>query len=434
MSWFPHGVIPPKYLVALQLSSFRNVSLQRSVIMKLKIFFWAGLFLFGCFLLVSSVKAPTWGFFGHRLINKMAVFTLPEKMLPLYKQNIGYITEHAVDPDMRRYATKFEAIRHYIDIDQWDTIPFRKLPRDLNEAMLKFGELYLVQATDSVRIYIHWESDTTAVLKYRQFEKSVKKRDLVNYMRQELWPGYYQENMTTDVSVAEYWLHTKLDMPASTQLVLVDKFTEHGIVPYYLEMAVGRLTNAFKSKNKADILRNSADIGHYIGDAHVPLHTTKNYNGQLSDQVGIHAFWESRLPELYANENYDFFVGKAEYIQDFRTYFWDIITDSHAYLNDVLYIEKSLSKTYPSDQQYCFEERLGVNTRTQCQAYAKAYHEAMQGMVEERMTSSIKSIGDVWYTCWVNAGSPDLEQLDNSPVVLEEIVRDPNLKTREHEN
>lgn len=375
-----------------------------------------------------------WGFFGHRTINKMAVFTLPQKMLPLYKKNINYISEHAVDPDMRRYATKFEAIRHYIDIDQWDTIPFKKLPRDLNEAMLKFGELYFTKGQDSLRITISWDNDSTCTLAYRNIRKPVKKRDLVNYMRQELWPGYYLEEMSTEVSVTEYWLRTSLEVPGYNRLCLVDKFTEHGIVPYYLEMAVGKLTNAFKSKNMSDILRNSADIGHYIGDAHVPLHTTKNYNGQMTDQVGIHAFWESRIPELFANNTYDYFVGKAEYIEDFRTYFWDIITDSHAYLNDVLYIEKSLSKTFPSDQQYCFEERLGVNTRTQCQAYAKAYHEAMQGMVEERMTSSIKSIGDVWYTCWVNAGSPDLSQLDNTEVVIEEIVRDPNLKIREHDN
>ena len=388
----------------------------------------------GMVLLMASSSGPMWGFFGHRTINKMAVFTLPQKMLPLFKKHINYISEHAVDPDMRRYATKFEAIRHYIDIDQWDTIPFKKLPRDLNEAMLKFGELYFTNGQDSLPIKLEWSEDSLVTMTYRNFKKSVKKRDLINYMRQELWPGYYDEDMSTDISVAEYWLHQKFEQGNYTRLCLVDKFTEHGIVPYYLQMAVGKLTNAFKSKNLSDILRNSADIGHYIGDAHVPLHTTKNYNGQLTDQIGIHAFWESRLPELFANNSYDYFVGKAEYVDNFTTYFWDIITDSHAYLDDVLYIEKSLSINYPSDQQFCFEERLGVNTRTQCKEYANAYHEAMQGMVEERMTSSIKAIGDVWYTCWVNAGSPDLENLDNKEVIIDEIKADPSINVRNHEN
>ena len=50
------------------------------------------------------------------------------------------------------------------------------------------------------------------------------------------------------------------------------------------------LTKAFETKNSSAILRLSADLGHYIGDLNVPLHTTVNYNGQLTDQVGIHGF------------------------------------------------------------------------------------------------------------------------------------------------
>ena len=95
-----------------------------------------------------------------------------------------------------------------------------------------------------------------------------------------------------------------------------------------------------------------------IGDAHVPLHTTKNYNGQLTDQVGIHAFWESRLPELYADEKYSFLVGKAEYIDKPLTYFWEMVKESHDRLDEVLDIEKELRQTLPEDQQMCFDERL----------------------------------------------------------------------------
>ena len=61
----------------------------------------------------------TWGFFGHKKINRMAVFTLPPEMIKFYKKNIEYITEHAVDPDKRRYAVEGEAQRHYIDIDHY---------------------------------------------------------------------------------------------------------------------------------------------------------------------------------------------------------------------------------------------------------------------------------------------------------------------------
>lgn len=72
----------------------------------------------------------------------------------------------------------------------------------------------------------------------------------------------------------------------------VDKFGEdtlqaHGIVPWHIQVMLGRLTKAFKEKNFSSILKNSAELGHYIADAHVPLHTSENYDGQLTNQKGF---------------------------------------------------------------------------------------------------------------------------------------------------
>ena len=97
----------------------------------------------------------------------------------------------------------------------------------------------------------------------------------------------------------------------------VEKFSEdtlltYGIVPWHIQTVYNRLVKVFEEKDIDYILKNSADLGHYVSDAHVPLHTTENYNGQLTNQKGIHAFWESRLPELFP-DNYDYLVGTAEY-------------------------------------------------------------------------------------------------------------------------
>ncbi|WP_370627250.1 zinc dependent phospholipase C family protein [Pontibacter sp. HSC-14F20] len=80
-----------------------------------------------------------------------------------------------------------------------------------------------------------------------------------------------------------------------------DTLMAHGIMPWHINRMKFQLTQAFKDRNLDQILRLSADIGHYIADASVPLHTTRNYNGQLTDQRGIHAFWESRLPEMLSD-------------------------------------------------------------------------------------------------------------------------------------
>jgi hypothetical protein len=66
---------------------------------------------------------------------------------------------------------------------------------------------------------------------------------------------------------------------------------DHGIVPWHILKVKYWLTQAMKDHDYKQILKLSADIGHYIADAHVPLHTTENYSGQLTNQHGIHGLW-----------------------------------------------------------------------------------------------------------------------------------------------
>ena len=84
--------------------------------------------------------------------------------------------------------------------------------------------------------------------------------------------------------------------------------------------------------------------------------------------------------------------------------------ESHTFVDSVLLIEKRLSVTFPSDLQYCYDERMLKNVRQPCRAYAQAYSDAMQGQVESRMRSAIQTVGDAWYTAWVDAGQPNLQQ------------------------
>ena len=278
-----------------------------------------------------------WGFFAHKQINRIAVFTLPAELIGFYKSNIEFITEHAVDPDKRRYAVKGEAPRHFIDLDRYGESPLDSIPRKWEDAVAKYSE---------------------------------------------------------------------------------DTLMEHGIVPWHIDVMVKRLTIAFRSGNFDRILRTSADLGHYIGDSHVPLHTTKNYNGQLTNQRGIHGFWESRLPELF-NEDYDYFVGKAVYIEDPLALAWETVAESFAAKDSVLLFEAALNEQYSQDKKYTFENRGASLMRVYSEEYSQAYHDMLDGMVERRMRKAIITVGSLWYTAWVNAGQPDLDKFNGKELDLE---------------
>lgn len=288
------------------------------------------------FLIITSLlvyqQCFCWGFYAHQKINYHSVFLLPPGMMAFYKQNIDFLSEHAVDPDKRRYAVKEEGPRHYIDFDQYGAYPFASLPRN-------------------------WDS---AVAKYS-----------------------------------------------------IDTIQKNGIVPWWLQTMQYRLTEAFKEKNAARILKLSAEIGHYLADAHVPLHASGNHDGQLTDQRGIHGFWESRIPELLAEKEWDFFIGKAEYIKDPVDFTWKRVLESAAAADTVLKHEKQLSQQFPADQKFSFANRNGMIVRQYSTAFSKAYDKLLKGMIERRMRQSVFAVASFWYTAWINAGQPDLTKLSN---------------------
>jgi hypothetical protein len=224
----------------------------------------------------------------------------------------------------------------------------------------------------------------------------------------------------------------------------VEKFTEdtllaYGIVPWHINFMKFRLTEAFRRKDWKNIIKLSTEIGHYIADAHVPLHTTVNYNGHLTNQKGIHGFWESRLPELFSDD-YDFFVGRAGYISHPQTKAWEIVHTAHAALDSVLGFEKNLSERFSVDKKYSFEERNNITTRVYSKEFSLAYHNMLAGQVERQMRASVKAIGDFWYTCWIDAGQPELQPILNPEEKPEDLLEEieqlpqPGRGFRDHES
>jgi hypothetical protein len=280
------------------------------------------------FLLVQP--AFCWGFYAHKLINQYAVYLLPPEMIVLYKPNIEFITEHAVDPDKRRYMAKEEGPRHYIDLDHYQ--PWDSIPWPFNKAVEKYSD---------------------------------------------------------------------------------DSLQKHGIGPWWIQTMMSRLTRAFSEKDKFRIIKLSAELGHYVADLHVPLHASSNHNGQLTNQQGIHGFWESRIPELLAEKEFDFIIGKAGYIHSTAVVIWKAARQSAASADTVLALERQLSMGFRPDQKYSFELRNGIIVKQYSSAYSIAYHNLLNGMVERRMRQSIQAVASLWYTAWVNAGQPDLTAVAN---------------------
>ncbi|MBS1526611.1 MAG: S1/P1 Nuclease, partial [Bacteroidetes bacterium] len=219
-------------------------------------------------ILTVLITLSSWGFFAHKRINRIAVFTLPKAMAAFYQANIDFITEHAVDPDKKRYVDSLEAPRHFLDADRYGKRPFMSLPVKWKEAVKKYSE---------------------------------------------------------------------------------DTIKKYGTVPWEIQYQYYRLVAAFKRHDVTGILKTSANLGHYVADAHVPLHLTINYDGQLTHQDGIHALWESRLPELFS-DRYNYYVGQARYIENPLNEAFKICRASFKEVDSVLKFERTVNKSFPKNR------------------------------------------------------------------------------------
>ncbi|HMW40351.1 MAG: hypothetical protein K1X68_07565 [Saprospiraceae bacterium] len=395
----------------------------------------------------STANAENWGFFAHRLLNRLAVFTLPSAMIDFYKSNIEFIEEHAIDPDKRRYALRNEAPRHFIDLDHWGVNGAADLPRRYEDAIVRYAHFFLISCKDTMLLFDTSGTDsnrTDSLLFTPEFKTRITTyRNGIPSDSMSNWVKHY----AISVQDPTHWivsepgvqqLFTEI-LPSGTAVLIRDRFSVHGILPYSLPWFYKRLVKAFSEQDHAKIIRLSAEIGHYVGDAHVPLHTSVNYNGQLTNQEGIHAFWESRIPELFAESDFDFVVGRADYIENIEQYIWQVLDQSHHMVRQVLAMEKKLSGEFAVDNQYCFETRLGVVTKLPCKEYAARYNQLLDYHVEKRFRDCIHAIGSIWFSAWTEAGQPYLNKRkqDHLPQTFPESDLHPTNKeafpVRDHE-
>lgn len=281
--------------------------------------------LFSLLLNPSPFTYLPWGFYAHKKINKLAIFTLPPPLINLYKRHIDDIESFAVLPDQRRHSLDQEAARHYIDLDRY--------PKE----QIK---------------YMNWE----------------------NALR------YYSE----------------------------DSLQKHGIVPWNILTYYKQLKYAFTVRDTIRIIKLSAELGHYVADAHVPLHTTSNYDGQQTNQVGIHSFWESKIPEQI-QEQLDDWTGPAEYIPNVLRDAWDWIFESHNLLADVFQSERLINSRMSDSKKYKHGQKGMILEKMYTTQYIEAYHKQLDNQVEKRYRESVKHIGNLWYSAWLEAGEPDFK-------------------------
>lgn len=183
-----------------------------------------------------------------------------------------------------------------------------------------------------------------------------------------------------------------------------------GTLPWRIAEFADKLAESFRQGNAQEIVFYASWLGHYVADAHVPLHATENYDGQLTGQKGLHSRWESRIPEKFG-AGYRLEPRSAVYLAHPLESAFETILESFREVDSVLTFDKAAQESLPEGERFVIRKRNDRTIYEYTDKYYERYNTLLNGMVERRMNDAAQKVASYWITAWVNAGKPALRGL-----------------------
>ncbi len=174
-----------------------------------------------------------------------------------------------------------------------------------------------------------------------------------------------------------------------------------GRVPWRIAEVYGELVQALRDKHPGPALERAATLGHYVGDAHVPLHSVVNHDGQLTGQKGIHSRWESDLFERFERQIAPRVRPAAATARhDPVELTFEVLLESFQDVPQVLEADRSLAGA-----------RDFADT-PENDRYGDGYFSALFVREEDRLLARLQRaserLGALWLGAWEDAGRPEL--------------------------
>lgn len=169
------------------------------------------------------------------------------------------------------------------------------------------------------------------------------------------------------------------------------RISRDGVLPWQIGEFSLRLTKAMKLGNWEEVKQDAAVLSHYVGDAHDPMHTTQNYDGQLTGQTGLSLRFDTQLVDRYST----FFVIRpdpAAKIDDPTEYAFMAVLEANSWLNRILLMDR---RSMEGLSDYSDE-------------YFDRFYSRVGSIAMQEISSAAHDTGSYWYTAWVNAGKPQL--------------------------
>jgi hypothetical protein len=205
--------------------------------------------------------------------------------------------------------------------------------------------------------------------------------------------SFFAEAQRHYIDIDEYPNFQQLPHSLDSVIALYGRTTVRsiGTLPWVTVLVFDSLTAQFSRNDMTSAKQTMADLGHYVGDAHQPLHCTQNYNGQLTNNDGIHSRYETSM----INSNQSSLVillDSARYIASPLDYIFEYIYHSNSYTDSLMAADNYAKSVSGWD---------GNNSPPT--AYYTALWARTQTYTKDQFQRATVALSSLWYTAWVNA-------------------------------
>jgi hypothetical protein len=187
------------------------------------------------------------------------------------------------------------------------------------------------------------------------------------------------------------------DYSAAVQKFGKDLVDQQGRLPWRTAEFYGRLQREFASLTRQpppgyaldNIALFSAIIAHYVADGYVPLHAVTNYDGQLTNQHGVHSRWEA-----------DLFERNRASIKVAPTPIKPVLNPRDFMFETLLISNRAAPNVLDSDR------KAAEGRQSYDDAYFTAFAKGTLPTLEKRLSESIAGVAAVITGAWEQAGKP----------------------------
>lgn len=174
--------------------------------------------------------------------------------------------------------------------------------------------------------------------------------------------------------------------------------TRWGRLPWRAQEVYDRLVTNLRDIGKPNVPYAAdnarylmAVLAHYVEDAHVPFHGALNYDGQITNQRGIHSRFESELI-LRNPETWTWAATPVAAIPDFKAFMFKTVIDSQQLVATVL----SADVTAANGREFYDA------------AYFDLFLKGAGPIADRRLTEAASAVASAVYSAWIEAGKPAL--------------------------